>query len=152
MRAWIFNHLAYEFSSSFSTIYGIIFPASKMWITGCVFQPEIEWKIYPLKIELTVYISCSKECFLQEISQIYFIPQQAEFHLLAVWELSYPSLPSCNHWPFTWHIHPAQSLGYISTWHFNFMCNINQGLTYSHAHCGPPCGRNSYHNSPLLYM
>jgi hypothetical protein len=30
MRVWIFNHLTYESSSSFSTIYGIIFLASKV--------------------------------------------------------------------------------------------------------------------------
>ena len=32
-----FNHLTYEFSSSFSPIYGIILPASKVWITGVCF-------------------------------------------------------------------------------------------------------------------
>jgi hypothetical protein len=37
-----------------------------------VFQPEIEWKFHPLKIELTLYISCPKEFFLQGISQIIF--------------------------------------------------------------------------------
>jgi hypothetical protein len=26
----------------FIKFYGIIFPASKVWITGCVFQPEIK--------------------------------------------------------------------------------------------------------------
>jgi actin beta/gamma 1 len=25
-------------------------------------------------------------------------------------------------------------------------------LAIEKSHCGPPCGRNSYHNSPLLYM
>jgi hypothetical protein len=81
MKVWIFNHLTYEFSLSLSTIYGIIFHASKVWITGCVFQPEIECEIsyhyykmflvgkfHPLMIELSVYISCPKECFLQGIS------------------------------------------------------------------------------------
>ena len=50
MRVWIFNHLTYEFSSNFSTIYGIIFPASKVWITGWVFQPEIQWNFIPLSL------------------------------------------------------------------------------------------------------
>jgi hypothetical protein len=57
MRVWIFNHLTYEFSSTFSTIHLIIFPASKVWIKGCVLQLEIEWKFLPLNIEFCFSIS-----------------------------------------------------------------------------------------------
>jgi hypothetical protein len=62
MRVWIFNHPTYEFLSNFSTIYGIIFPALKVWIRGCIFRIEISYhyevvlvdKFLLLKIELTV--------------------------------------------------------------------------------------------------
>jgi len=73
------NHLTYEISPRFS----MVFSATKVWITGCVFQPdkmEISYhhevlsvgKLLSLKVELTVYISCPKEGFWQGISQILF--------------------------------------------------------------------------------
>ena len=70
------NHLTYEISPSIS----MVFSATKMWITGCVFQPdkmEISYhyevgKCLSLKVELTVYVSCPKEGFWQGISQILF--------------------------------------------------------------------------------
>jgi hypothetical protein len=76
-----------------------------------------------LKVELTVYISCPKECFLQGISY----HSRLNFHLCIVQEQSNSNLPSCN----KSHVRSMYTVGH--TRDFNFSGDINQRLTYSHA-------------------
>ena len=88
-------------------------------------------KFLPLKVELTVHISCPTEYFFS--LRLYFIPQQAEFHhLCIVQDKSFqPAL-----------MQQVTCCIYIQhTQDFNFMCNINQGMTYSHV-----LSLDSYHH------
>jgi len=77
-RVWIFNHLTYKFSSRFSTQYGMVFSARVCFSAwdrkGISYHYEVLLigKFHSLKVELTAYISCPKEGFLQGISQILF--------------------------------------------------------------------------------
>ena len=83
--------------------------------SGQLFQPFIGWYFLPescglqgvffswrwnknfilLKVKLTVYISHPKECFCRKPPRYYFVPQPAEFHLVATHALiSHSGLPS----------------------------------------------------------